>query len=94
VLENVIEKQTKIIQNQNDRIVKLEALVHLLKNSEEDNVEKLSYSLDDIEAGVNHVLDNNTATSPLDPQNVIHRTPQKRISKSKYTCIYPAGTQC
>ncbi|XP_056002068.1 uncharacterized protein LOC130049056 [Ostrea edulis] len=64
VLESFVEKQTEIIQVQNDRIVKLEAIV-TRGSFNEDDLEKSTYSLRGIEDGAYQSRDKNTKTKHL-----------------------------
>ncbi|XP_056002065.1 uncharacterized protein LOC130049055 [Ostrea edulis] len=84
VLESFIEKQTEIIQVQNDRIVKLEAIVKSGRFNE-DNLEELNYSLGDIEGGADQSRDNNTKTNPLevDRQNTPTSFIQRKASQER-----------
>lgn len=65
VLESFIEKQTEIIQVQNDRIDKLEAIVKSGSFNEDDSG-KSNYLLGDIKVGADQSHDNNTKTNALD----------------------------
>ncbi|XP_056002067.1 uncharacterized protein LOC125662786 [Ostrea edulis] len=65
VLESFVEKQTEIIQVQNDRIVKLEAIVKS-GSFNEDDLKKSNYSLGDIEDGAHRSRNNYTETNPLE----------------------------
>ncbi|XP_056002069.1 uncharacterized protein LOC130049058 [Ostrea edulis] len=87
VLESFIEKQTELIQVQNDKIGKLESIVKSGTINEVD-LEETNYSLSDIEDGANQSRDNNTKTKhlALDRKNyptsfIPHRIPQQRKLK-------------
>jgi hypothetical protein len=85
VLEDFIEKQSEIIQAQNDRIVKLEATI-TSGSRNKGNGEKSSISPGNIEGGVKHSRVSNA--NPFDEEYthmlfIPRRTSHERTPKSK-----------